>query len=320
MNQGPPDGSGARDRRAKRDAVVAHAVALTAQKEDGWERISLARYLAKAHHLSADVVLAVIDDARELESVGFMVRPRRLRPRPDSSPTRRPPQTWETVANDLIYFLSELQTDAVHIQVAGSRGGVALRMRLQSVQDGVSPMIWTACLVRGKRLHGELVVEGPSALSPGWFLPLVEPSTPPVLPEVLVWRRPTPQAATEVVTTCLQRRLDIAVDRVRLRREICTPRELDLRLTGETGRRGHRDGGGRSGFPVRTCDRCGRPLNDAVSVQVGIGPECRKYYSHEVIAARYRRVRVTAQPVRSPQGTWLQGLRDAWKADLPSGS
>lgn len=312
-------------RKRRRDALVADALRATGQKDGGWNRVGLANYLSKRHKVSPSTILVVLDEAPELISIGFTIQPRpsprRQRVTQNSTPRER---DWKTVADEVVYLLSDLQTDTVHVEVGGGRPGNALlRMRADFVVErsrsglgaeypALGTSIWIACLVGGYRLHEELMPTNPQTLGRLWSLPLVAPESPPVLPEVLVWKVGTPVAAADVVTTCLRDRLGLSVDRVKTRRETCTPRELDLRITGEAMVRRLRFNAGRKNPVETSCDKCGQPLSDPESVRLGIGPECRKYYDHDVLAA----VRHPNAPIprRGAQGptAWLADVRSQW--------
>jgi hypothetical protein len=307
------DAEATRRRKARRDALVTHAVRLTSRDEGGWHRVPLSRYLAKAHKLSESTILVILDEAPELASIGFMIKPRRYR-RTQFSVTDRPSgdRTWRDVEADVDLFLNEIQTDAVHVEIAGAQGGVALRMRLDFVQDLGGPAIWLACLVEGRIVHRELTKEQPLTLGSNWSLPLVPAASPPTLPEVLVWRTSSPRAASGVVRAALEQRLGVPARRVRLRRDSCTPRELDLRASEETTIRRLRDHRGRKDIPIRACDRCGQPLSDPASVALGIGPECRKYYAREVLAAVRKPGRTPSRRGTKTHSAWIGELLTSW--------
>jgi hypothetical protein len=304
----------ARKRSAKRKALVAHALRLTSGEPDGWHRVPLSRYLAKAHKVSEHAVLAVLDDAPELISVGFMIMPRPATRRPVRPPPSRVEQvaSWQSVTTELVYFLSELQTNAVQVEVAGSLGGVVLRMRLDFVQERKGFGIWAALLVPGRKVFDVLAADRARALGPGWSLPLIDPRPDAPLPQVLVWRSSAAVDGAAVVRRVMEERLGVAAGRVAVRRDVCTPAELDRRVTGESTVRRLRQSSGRTGFAVRACDRCGQPLSDPDSVRLGIGPECRRYYSREVLAAV--RGKPLPRPGTKAQAAWLSEVRDGWSS------
>lgn len=115
----------------------------------------------------------------------------------------------------------------------------------------------------------------------------------------------TASAAAVVLHEVLGATLGLPVDRVRLHRQQCTPVELERRLGDEATLR--RLGGptGRKRPAVSQCDRCGPPLSDPVSVQLGIGPECRRYYSKEVLRRLRSPGHISPRPGSIKEKEWL---------------
>jgi hypothetical protein len=298
--------------------LISHAVRITRQEADSWNLTDLARVLAKVHKLNEATVLAVLDEAPELVRVGHMIRPRRAPgPRRLASDRSFTGRTWRDVETELVLFLSELETETVHLDVVDAQRSVILRMRLDFVQDRGKSASWLACLVEDAALHDQLVQDGPLALGPDWSLPLSAPVSPPTLPEVLVWRTASPRHAASVVQDVLERRLGVPAERVRLRRDSCTPAELDTRVNGEQTVRKLRARRGRLNASVRDCDRCGQPLSDPESVALGIGPECRKYYSREVLAAVRKPGTTLPRRGAKKQSLWRSELFSEWGVRRP---
>jgi hypothetical protein len=275
--------------------------------------VPLSRYLGKAHRIEERLVLAVLDEAPELVRVGSMIRPRPPAPK-QSAPQTRPAVTWPKVTKDLEFFLSELETDTVYVDVASARGGVVLRMRLDFVRAGGRNAIWLACLIKGRTMLEELRAERPLVLSQNWSLPLVRPRPDLLPPQIAVWRTTSASKAANAVRAALETRLGLAADRIRLTRDVCTPIELDRRVTGQATIRRLRQSRPRRDFASRACDRCGQPLSDPQSVRLGIGPECRKYYSRIVLDAVRRPGAEVERPGTKSQKAWLSSVRDAWIA------
>jgi hypothetical protein len=308
------DASAARRRRAKRDAIVADAVRLTRGEKDGWHRVRLSRHLSRAHKLPPAAVLAVLDEARELVTVGYMVRPRPTAPRKEQSP--RDEQTlWEGIVSELVYFLSEVHTDTVYVDVTSARPGMTLRMRLDFVKKKGRSSIWVACLVEGRMVLEEMAAEGALVLSPDWSLPLVPPTPDSLPPQVAVWRLQSPRHAAEKVRSALEGRLGLPAERIRLRREVCTPGELQRRVTGQKAIHRLRGDRTRKNLATRSCDRCGQPLSDPESVRRGIGPECRRYYGQDVLDAVRRSPSADVPRLGAKsQADWLSEVLRDWVA------
>ncbi|MFF0341566.1 DUF6011 domain-containing protein [Kribbella sp. NPDC004875] len=272
----------------------------------------LARRLGTMHKLHPRVVMAVLDQASELISEGFMVRRRpakRQQPAPSGAAARK---DWPGLTSEIRYFLSEIQTDAVYLQVAGTLGGIVLRLRLDFVDGARKHPIWLACLVEGEVIRDELLAESPLVLGRNWSLPLVRPAPDSSPPLVAVWRTSSPGEAADTVRSVLEGRLGIAAERVHLTRDECTPRELDRRVTGQAVVQRLRRSGGRKGVVRRSCDRCGQPLSDPESVRLGIGPECRSYYSRQILDAVRRPSADVRRPGSKSQVTWLSAVRSKW--------
>ena len=298
------------DRRRRRQALVADAVHLSGLEPNGRQEWRLALLLAKKHKLTAEVVLAVLREAPELSLVGYMIKPKRHRgsAAPDIAESAATGSRWADLQNQVVLWLSELETDAVHLRVESSKGGgLVLELRVDFLFDRNASDIWIAALVKGDLLWRELAREGPVALGPGWTLPPRVLSEQPDLPAVLVWQVTSSAAAGSVLTRLLQDRLKIGAERVQVDRECCSPVELDKRLSDSVTLRRLQQKRGRKHAIVASCDRCGQPLSDPDSVALGIGPECRKFYSKEVLAA----VRSPQAPMPRRGGKSQRGWRDA---------
>ena len=310
---GDYDSAASRHNRARRDALVAHALRLTSKDVAGWHRVPISTYLGKAHNIDPSVVLTVLDEAPELVCLGFMFHPRPIARKlaiRDTSPT--PSFTWPYFTKELEFFLAELQTDTVHINVAGAQGGVVLRMRLDFVEDKGRLAIWLACLVEGSKLLEMLCEEAPLVLGQAWSLPLKRPAPDLSPPQVIVWRTSSALEAASAVRAALEKRLGLSAQRIRLSRDVCTPNELDRRCSGQATVQRVRQSQGRRHFAERSCDRCGQPLSEPESVRLGIGPECRKYYSREVLDAIKQPGGEVQRPGAKSPREWLSNLRDTW--------
>lgn len=188
-----------------------------------------------------------------------------------------------------------------------------LRMRLDFVKKRGRSSIWVAGLVEDQIVLEQMSAEDAFVLSPGWSLPLVQPTPDSLLPQVAVWRIQSARQAAETVRSVLEGRLGLPAERVRTSHDDCTPGELDRRVTGQRtiGRvQGSRT---RKNIATRSCDRCGQPLSDPESVRLGIGPECRRYYGQEVLNAVRRGPSAEVRRLGAKsQADWLSDVQRSW--------
>lgn len=302
-------------RTPKGDALIADAIRLMARRPDGYPRRLLVATLVARHSVSSEAVSHLIDRTAELRTAGDLVY------RPSTARVHNPQNgavtttAWDALSADFLLYLNDPGTDAVHVQVKPSSGPQEnlLKCRTDFVRKKRSIQIWFAVFVEVPPLRDRLVTIGSvTALGPSWVLPLVQASSSTEVPAVLVWRYSSARAAATGLRTILEAELEATADRVRFDREECSPGEIERRVRNQGTIRRLRERRERS-VPVRTCDRCGQPLSDPVSVQIGIGPECLKYYADVVIRAiRSPRDRPERADAKTPSG-WLQAIVNTWK-------
>ena len=125
-------------------------------------------------------------------------------------------------------------------------------------------------------------VQPDSVLLPPWTLPFATPESAVSSPSVLVWRATrSPMDCGRIVADLLLSVLGVDSSRIRVSASKCSPLEMrrrqDLlsfmhRLQGQTRERRHVQ-------VLNYCIKCGQPLRDPASAQLGIGPECKKSYT-----------------------------------------
>lgn len=296
------------------DALVADAIRLIARRPAGYPRKLLVATLVAKHGFSWAAVSHLIDRAAEFKTAGDAVvyRPLVAKMR---NPQNGAAITWDSLSADLLLYLNDPGTDTVHVQVAPSSGEqeTSLRCRADFVRKKRSIQIWAAVFVEVPLLRDRLVNVGSvTTLTTSWALPLVPASSSTEVPAVLVWRYSTAREATAGLRAILETQLETTTDRVRFDREECSPGEIERRVQTQHAIRRLRERRARPAA-VRTCDRCGQPLSDPVSVQLGIGPECLKYYSDVVIKAiRSPRDAPERAAAKTPS-VWLKAIVNAWK-------
>jgi len=199
-------------------------------------------------------------------------------------------KTWPELALDLRVGLENMATDDIELRIP-VRGEISAHlpdfvMHVTYVQ--VSPTDvenWIVAFTSKQAVLDDLLPTKPVTLSDGLHFPFRDPPKTCVETMPLVWRSRSPLQAETRLLEILQERLRIDPGRVRVSMTDCTPLELDRRLHISSvvnrlqSRHEHRPLAGAA------CDRCGQPLYDRESVRLGIGPECRKHYSPEIISA-----------------------------------
>lgn len=273
---------------------------------------NLSRVLARAHSTSvAEVQTALMSDPR-FELAGASMTIAGSRRTPEQAPQGGKPRPPATFTDDVRFILSEADTD--RLVVTAASGESTRTLRCDFVRGDRGDEIWIAWAAGDDEEWQAAAQAGAWALGIDWKLPLV-PATEALVghPPVLVHReRSTGDAAQRVqaVLTTVWGRSD---QHARLEKVACTPAELERRVLGEqTVRRLVRRATSR-GAALRTCERCGQPLSDPASVSVGIGPECRKYYSAEVLRAVKTRSTKLPKPSAQKPTAWVHALRE-WLA------
>ena len=299
----------------------AEAVALVRARPGVWTLRALSQHLGRQYRLPPNLVRDLLEQGPELRRPPQQL-PSHASHRPVMpTPTPTPIRSWDRVVEDLTWWLSETDTYGVHVEVPAS-ATARLDLRYDFVRTGVGLQVWLAAIARSPELLQAYLTTGPWTLTEPGRLPLVSALPDLVAPAVVVWRHATPKAAALALHEVLGETLALPVDRVRLHRQQCTPAELERRLGDEATIRRLGGRAGRKRPAVSQCDRCGQPLSDPVSVQLGIGPECRKHYSKEVI----RRLRSPGQTFPRPGSIrekewlatvepWLRGTIDAPPTD-----
>jgi hypothetical protein len=251
--------------------------------------------------------------------------------------TPRLARTWDRVVEDVTLWLSEFDTESVHVEVTvdetvggenpagelppgASRGRKPERLllRYDFVEAGPRSRVWLTGLAQSPALLESYLAANPWTLTPPGRLPLTGARANVVAPAVVVWRHATAQAAALSLREVLGATLSVDADQVRVERRQCTPVELERRLRDEATVRRLSGRTGRGRIAVSQCDRCGQPLSDPVSVQLGIGPECRKYYSTEVIRRLSRPEQPHPRPGTLKKKQWLANVT-AWLRDATEG-
>lgn len=289
----------------------AEAVLLVRAQPGYWTLRALSQYLARRHRLRPGLVRDLLEQGPELRQSPAQAPPPVRRPVTPAA--ARPVRSWDRVVEDVTLWLSEADTDAVDVEVAAGETA-RLVLRYDFVQAGPRVRIWLTGIARSPEVLESYLAANPWTLTAPGKLPLTGARADLAAPAVLVWRHVTAAAAALSLREVIGDTLGVAVDRVRVEAHQCTPVELERRLGDEaTVRRlGRRTGRARA--TVSHCDRCGQPLSDPVSVQLGIGPECRRYYSTEVIRRLSRPGQPSPRPGSINEKEWLANVK-SWLQD-----
>jgi hypothetical protein len=224
---------------------------------------------------------------------------------------------WDAIELDALVFLSDIGTDVLRVRILSrTRSRTFFRLRFDYVGSPAQPEIWMSGGITNQALMKHLLPSAPFVLSPGLRLPLVATSSDTTMvPTILVWRLPSPSEAAAKLREAVGDLLAVHPKCLTLDAETCSPNELDRRIDwGATVRRlrGRRT---RKYAVVSFCDRCGQGLSDPISVGIGIGPECLKFYSRDVLTA----VRLSdTQPLRTGAKLptlWLDEVVQGWTHD-----
>ena len=299
--------------KADGDALRAEALIMVHKSPGAWSLRSLAQHLARRHKVQPAVVIW------ELEQSPDFRRPTELPaggPRPRPVKASASVRSWASLVTDVALWLSEADTDSLGVEVT-SAASARLELRYDFVRTMAGVQLWLTAAAPGPAVLAAYLRTDPWSLTPPGVLPLVPAPARLTAPAVLVWRHSTPQEAAATLSTVLGDGLGVRIERLRVERHQCTPAELDRRTTDEgtvrriTARRGARRAA------VSQCDRCGQPLSDPVSVQLGIGPECRRYYSQQVLRRLQRPGSYSPRPGSVKEKEWLALVRP-WLLDSRS--
>jgi len=220
-----------------------------------------------------------------------------------------PPRPAATLADNIRFALTETDTDRLLVTAPGVEGASVLRCDF--VRGDRGEEIWIAWPAVSSEEWRPAAQAGAWSLGPGWKLPLtLAPDAPGDHPPVLVFRERSAADAAHRVQTLVAGTWGIPEGRARLEKITCTPAELERRVLGEQTVRRLVARSTPRGPAVRTCERCGQPLTDPSSVALGIGPECRKYYSAEILRAVKTRSVVLPKPSAQKPTAWAQAIRD----------
>lgn len=193
--------------------------------------------------------------------------------------------TWDALALEVRRCLCDRSTDALSLAVIGPNKR-RLDLRIDPVRVDQKVELWMSTLAPTPFFRQKYVATGAedlrqSASAP--LRPLRSLAAGTLRESILVWRCSGDEAAAETLRATLEGGMGIPANRLRLEQLECSPAELDRRIDGKVALiRRHVERRAR-GIPARLCEKCGQPLSDPVSVQIGIGPECLKYFSREVI-------------------------------------
>lgn len=268
----------------------------------------LSRILSRAHSTTPeDVKAALTNDPRfDLSEVTVTLRGTGARA---LTVAAAPPRPAATLADNVRFALTETDTDRLLVTAPGVEGASVLRCDF--VRGDRGEEIWIAWPAVSSEEWRRAAQAGAWSLGPGWKMPLtLAPDAPGAHPPVLVFRERSAADAAHRVQTLVAGTWGIPEGRARLEKITCTPAELERRVLGEQTVRRLVARSTPRGPAVRTCERCGQPLTDPSSVALGIGPECRKYYSAEILRAVKTRSVVLPKPSAQKPTAWAQAIRD----------
>lgn len=295
------------------------AIALLNKHPAGIAEESLISLLSNYHGQPHDRVRQAIDQSPRLQRANKMVT--LVRSASATSTDEQPPDlsSWAALCDELAFTLTETDLDSVSIEVpviskSGNGSGATLELRFDVVRSSGSDQIWLAGRVTGPALLGTYVASQPAwTLTAGDQLPLIPAGVNLYSPAIVVWCDSTPREAATRLHDLLGDRLALPVDRIRRADTRCTPRELERRLGIRTTTHRLIERSSRKNDSARSCDRCGKPLSDQASVQLGIGPECLKYYSNEILkAVRKGDPQSIPRPGAKNEREWLSAVRNTW--------
>jgi Family of unknown function (DUF6011) len=222
---------------------------------------------------------------------------------------------WDAIELETLVSLSDIGTDLLRIRILSrTRSRTFFRLRLDYVGSPAQPEIWMSGGSVNQALMQRLLRSSPSVLSPGLQLPLIAPSSD-ATPTVLVWRVSGPREAAEKLREVVGDHLGVHPGCLRTDKETCSPMELERRVGWDATVRRLRGRRTRKHAVVNFCDHCGQGLSDPNSVAIGIGPECLKYYSRDVLtAARHNNAQLLRTGAKLPN-RWLHEVAQEWSHD-----
>lgn len=317
------------------DAVVAAVAQMVGQESKGLPYWLVSKRLKDEHGLEVPTnrLLQILRDQPHEDVLvmdGRVLSRRRRRmaqPGTTKSATTEPAAAlspWDELQNDVTLHLSDVSLDVLRVavwpagrDVRSQSGAPVLLLRQELVDDG-SAGFWLSLPTRTSGLLKPLLPTRPSTLSPGWRLPLVgvaaDHETPP---QLLVWRRDDTKTAAAVLRSVLEEALELSTTRVTLTPENCTPAEADRRIGARASiARVRAKRSGMGGYAEAFCDKCGQPLNNPESVRIGVGPECRRYYSPEYFRAMERGSGASTRMLLGAKkaNAWLSAVRLEYQA------
>lgn len=206
-------------------------------------------------------------------------------PPPSRARADAPQDPWSKIRQEAAFRLTELDTESLAVRLRNGRHSAApLHLRFDHVKTSSSEEIWLSLWTIRSNVFDTLKPSEPMTIHRDQ-LPLLDLADDDHAPRFLVWIEATPDKAAHRLQHLLRDLLNLDAAQLALDKETCTPRELERRLKTQATVRRLVERRHAGGFALRTCDRCGHPLTDATSVSLGIGPDCLKYYSREVLAA-----------------------------------
>ena len=268
----------------------------------------LSRVLARAHSTTADEVQTALTGDPRFDLSGQTVT---LVGRGDRVPAvhASPSAPLATLADNVEFALTETDTDRLLVTAPDADG--VRSIRCDFVRGDRGEEIWIACAAANSEEWRAAAQAGAWSLGPGWKLPLTLASEAPEgHPPLLVFRERSASEAAQQVQAVVADLWGTPDDSARLEKITCTPAELERRVLGEQTTRRLVARAASRGPAVRTCERCGQPLTEPASVALGIGPECRKYYSAEVLRAVTTRSVVLPKPSAQKPTNWAKAIQD----------
>lgn len=248
---------------------------------------------------------------------------------PDAIPVRHvakvaaseKPDPWTAHAREAAFRLTDLEVDAVRVEVLGSTEPrrKLLDIRLEYVGAIADARPWLSVVASGPRLLERLAaapLPWDNVLAAPWRLPL-RPAEDAADPCVLVWRDPgTPIECGFLAVEIVRDALGVPDPaRVRVRRDEADGPTI-VERTRLAGVRAKRESKHRQ--VLTSCSKCGRDLRDPVYAEVGIGPECIKSYPAEQVRLRRQinRTLRAGRPVHlnaKPGERWLSTVVRHWQ-------
>lgn len=273
----------------------------------------LSRVLARAHTTTPDRVKVALGGDPRFEVSGNAIVLRGWSDR-RASTSRSQATAKPSLLDEVRFALTETDTDRVLVMASAS--GTTRTLRCDFVRGDRGEEVWIATAVTNPEDWIAASRAGAWSLRPGWKLPLVKAAeVPGGAPMVLVYREASAADAAQRVQAVVAELWDVQSGTARLEKVTCSPAELERRVLGEHTVRRLVARATPRGPTVKTCERCGQPLTDPSSVALGIGPECRKYYSTEVLRAVKARSKVIPKMSAQKPTSWAKAIREWLSTD-----